>query len=937
MLKKNGPAEKACQPSLQDMFDTLGAHPAGLTAAEVIQRQLAYGKNRLQETQGKPPVLLFLSKFTGLMAILLWVGGLIALTADMPELGIAIWLVNIINGAFSFLQEYRAGKATEALKNILPSCARVIRDGNEQKILAEELVPGDIMLVEEGDKISADACLFSSSDLQINQSTLTGESNPVRKNHETPSKENISPLEARHLIFAGTAVSSGTGRAIVTRIGMETEFGKIAGLTQSVQDVKSPLQNELDRLARQISLIALAIGFSFFLVAVFFVQRPLQQAFLFALGMVVAFIPEGLLPTVTLSLAMSVQRMARKNALVKRLSAVETLGATSVICSDKTGTLTENEMTVSRLWLPESRFTVSGLGYAPHGKILQNDTSVMAAHHVDLQRLLTGAALCSNARIVSPCENNPRYTVLGDPTEACLCVVAQKAGIDLAAEEKNTPRVRELPFDSGRKRMTTVHQLPASEEAAVYIAYVKGAPREMLAVCSSIQINNQTSRITDMQREAIMAANDGYAREGLRVLAIACRSLDRASGLPNDVCAYTPEQVERELTFLGLIAMADPPRSGVAEAVALCHKANIRIIMITGDYGLTAESVAKRIGIVRSSHPRIITGQELEEMDDDALKQVLAHEVIFARMEPEQKYRIVCALQEMGKIVAVTGDGVNDSPALKKADIGIAMGISGTDVAKEAADMILIDDNFASIVKAVEEGRTVYNNIRKFLLYIFNSNMAEAVPSIAFLVSRGAIPLPLTVMQILAVDLGTDILPALGLGTEMPEENIMNQPPRSKTAPLLNRAVIIKAFFWYGLMTSLFSMAAYFFVNWLHGWPYVPLANEGVIYREATTMTLGAIIFSQVGTALNCRTNQQSLFHIGLFGNRRILFGIVIEILLLCVLAYLPFLQNIFNTAPIRPAGWLFLICIPFPVVLLEELRKWHHRKTLTKKEKTGD
>lgn len=914
--------------TIDDAYKEMGTRPQGLTAQEVQDNQTAFGKNVINEKKGKPVILVFIGNFISLMAILLWIGGIIAFFADMPQLAIAIWLVNVINGVFSFWQEYRAGKATEALKKMLPSYARVIRENQEQQILAEDLTCGDIIILAEGDKISADARLLQTSDLQVNQSTLTGESNPIRKTHEPILREGLSRFEIPNFIFTGTSVASGTAKAVVIAIGMNTEFGKIANLTQTMKEEQSPLQKELDRLTKQVSIIALLVGLLFFIAAVFVVKQPVAQAFIFALGMVVAFIPEGLLPTVTLSLAMAVQRMSKEHALVKRLSAVETLGCTSVICSDKTGTLTQNEMTVNNLWLPGQVLEVTGLGYAPTGKIFCGDKEISAADNTDIKLLLTAAGLCSNARLVEPNDESDRYTVLGDPTEACLTVVAQKAGIDIDKESTITPRIRELPFDSNRKRMTTVHQLSQPIEGCNRIAYIKGAPKEVLELCISINLQGKRADITQTQRNEIMQANDKYARNGLRVLAIAYRLIPRAGSLPTALSAYTPELVEQDLTFVGLVVMADPPRPEVADAVALCHKANIRIIMITGDYGLTAESIAKRIGIIKGEHPRVISGSELSGLSDDQLKEALRDEVIFARVAPEQKYRVVCNLQEMGHIVAVTGDGVNDSPALKKADIGVAMGITGTDVAKEAADMILTDDNFASIVRAIEEGRAVYSNIRKFLLYIFNSNMSEAAPSAAFLLSSGAIPLPLTVMQILAVDLGTDMMPALGLGTELPEQGVMDQPPRSKKDTLLNKRIIIKAFFWYGLIASVICMGAYFFVNILNGWPNIPLAAEGtIVYRQATAMTLAAIVFCQVGMVFNCRTERQSVFKIGLFGNKKVLFGIVFEILLLSALIYVPFLQNIFNTAPIGLKDWALLAVIPIPIVLIEELRKAISRK----------
>ncbi|MCY1713804.1 cation-translocating P-type ATPase [Caproiciproducens galactitolivorans] len=905
----------------------MNSGPKGLTAEQVKENQEKYGGNVISQKKGKPVILVFLSNFISLMAILLWIGGIIAFVAGMPELGVAIWMVNVINGVFSFWQEHRASKATEALKKMLPSYARVIRDGQEQQIPAENLVPGDIMLIEEGDKISADARLLTSSDLQVNQSTLTGESNPVRKMHDPVLKEGLSRFEIPNLIFTGTSVASGTARAVVVAIGMKTEFGKIANLTQTMKEEQSPLQKELNILTKQISLIAIGIGLAFFLAAFFFVKQPFAQAFIFALGMIVAFIPEGLLPTVTLSLAMAVQRMAKEHALVKRLSAVETLGCTTVICSDKTGTLTQNEMTVTHAWLPGQEFDVTGLGYAPEGKIMAGDKEVAASGNPDLKMLLIAAGLCSNARVVPPNEENDRYTVLGDPTEACLGVVAQKAGIDLRQQVELTPRLRELPFDSRRKRMSTIHQLEKPVNGCQRIAYIKGAPKEVMELCTGVYQNGARIDMTEEQRAEIMKENDKYASMGLRVLAVACRYLGKDDNLPAAMSAYTPELIEQNMIFIGLVVMMDPPRPEVADAVEQCHRANIRIIMITGDYGLTAESIAKRIGIVRGEHPRIVAGVELEKMSDEELKTVLKEEVIFARVAPEQKYQVVVALQELGHIVAVTGDGVNDSPALKKADIGVAMGISGTDVAKEAAEMILTDDNFASIVKAIQEGRAVYSNIRKFLLYIFNSNMSEAVPSAAFLFSRGGIPLPLTVMQILSIDLGTDMLPALGLGTEMPEEGIMDRPPRSTKETLLNKRLVILAFFWYGLIESAVSMAAYFFVNMLHGWPGVPLASSGMVYTQATTMALASIVFCQIGVVECARTERQSIFKTGLFTNKNIIRGIVFEIFLITAIMYVPFLQDIFQTASIGWKHWIFLVFCPVPIVALDELRKAYLRR----------
>lgn len=552
---------------LAKVMEILETKEEGLTQEQVIQRQKENGKNVIEESGKKSMLLVFLGNFIHLMAILLWVGGFIAFFVGMPQLGVAVWMVNIINGVFSFWQEYRAGKATEALRKMLPSYARVIRDNTVQKILAEELVMGDIILFEEGDRISADARVIECSDLQVDQSTLTGESNPVRKIKDAIMKEDLTKVEKSNLIFAGTSVSEGNGKAVVTEIGMRTEFGKIARLTQTVGNTQSPLQKELNRLTRQISLIAIGFGVFFLIAGVTFVKQSFGIAFIFALGMVVAFIPEGLLPTVTLSLAKAVQRMSKRNALVKKLSSVETLGSTSVICTDKTGTLTQNEMTVCNLWLMDREFQVTGTGYAPEGNVLFNGKKISAEEDGDLKQVLLGAALCSNAKLIPPGEESPRYVVLGDPTEACLGVVATKAGIDVARQMELLPRVRELPFESRRKRMTTIHQLPKELDGASRIAYVKGAPKEVMLLCESVLVNGTTVPMDDDKRTKIMYANDEYAKAGLRVLAVAYRLLHNNEKVPVAMSTYTVENVEQELVFVGLVVMADPPREEVSEAV----------------------------------------------------------------------------------------------------------------------------------------------------------------------------------------------------------------------------------------------------------------------------------------------------------------------------------------------------------------------------------
>ncbi len=594
--------------SVEELYQLLETSSQGLDDREALLRQEKYGGNLLAEPKKKSMLVVFLSNFIHLMALLLWVSGAIAFIADMPQLGLAIWLVNIINGIFSFSQERKADEATEALKNMLPAHVRVIRNGQEEKILAEDLVIGDLILLQEGDKISADARLVETSDLQVEQSALTGESNPIRKSQDPILILGLTKAEMNNLIFAGTSVSEGNGKAVVTATGMDTEFGKIAYLTQNLEEEDSPLELELNRLTKQISLISISIGTIFFLLSVFFVKESLVASFIFALGMIVAFIPEGLLPTVTLSLARAVERMSKKNALVKKLSSVETLGSTSVICTDKTGTLTQNEMTVSNLWTLDREYKVTGVGYESVGKVLDGDREVNGEDDKKLGLLLSGAALCSNAKLL-PREEGKGFTVLGDPTEACLRVVAEKADLDMDLVSKKYPRIKELPFESRRKRMTTIHRL-RSEEGESRIAFTKGAPKEIGEICKTYLKGDQELPMDQETFERIMEANDSYARNGLRVLALAYRDLsgDSYPGLSE----YKVENVERDLVFVGLVVMADPPRPEVKEAVERCRAAGIRVVMITGDYGLTAESIAKRIGIVKKDNPKLISGLELE-------------------------------------------------------------------------------------------------------------------------------------------------------------------------------------------------------------------------------------------------------------------------------------------------------------------------------------
>ncbi len=908
---------------IQEVFRAMGTNPHGLSFPEAEQRLRSHGRNAIRKIRRKPLYLKFLANFTHLMAILLWVGGAMAFIGQMPQLGWAIWGVIVINAVFSFWQEYRAERAMEALSRLLPVQARVLRDGVERRIQAEELVPGDVMLLGEGDHISADGRLVEEAELRVDQSTLSGESHSLRRTAEAVLQEGLSHTEFPNLVFAGTSVAAGTGKAVVFATGMATEFGKIAHLTMEMEEELSPLQQEINRMTRVVTALSVGIGVIFFCLSVTILHRPVHAGFIFAVGMVVAFVPEGLLPTLTLSLALGVQRMARRNALIKKLSAVDTLGCCTVICTDKTGTLTQNEMTVREVWVAGRQLTVTGIGYGPEGAILEAGRPVEPSLTEDLGHLLVAGGLCNDSRLVPPDGNNDKTKVLGDPTEAALRVVAQKGGVDLAAEDARLPRLREIPFESLRKRMTTIHRQGAGQ-----VAFVKGAPREVITLASRVRQDGTELPLTDALRETILAVNDAYARKGLRVLAVAEHSL------AEEESDYGSAAIEQDLTLLGLVAMLDPPRHEVAEAVKKCHRAGIRVIMITGDYGLTAESIAHRISIIREGRPRLVTGAELDAMADGALREALIGEVIFARVSPEHKLRVVTALREAGHVVAVTGDGVNDAPALKRADIGVAMGIAGTDVAKEAADMILTDDNFASIVNAIEEGRGVYANIKKFATYIFSHNVTEAWPFILQIMFN--VPLALTVMQVLAIDLGTDIVPALALGTEAPEPGVMDKPPRSRKARLIDKALLLRALVWLGSLQTALCFAGFFFLYWSFGYgdllhlprpdllPYAErlLSRNGSIYVLATSVFLAGVVMTQIGNAYACRTERLSVFAVGFWNNRLLLLGFLVELALVGILIYLPPFQSIFELGPLPLKYWGFLLIFSPVMFLAEEGRK---------------
>jgi potassium/sodium efflux P-type ATPase len=949
---------------VEEVYESLGSAADGLSAESAQQRFAQFGANELPEPAHRALWLRFTDQLTHFMALLLWVAGILAFISRTPELGWAIWAVIWINAIFSFWQEFQAEKALSALKKVLPMQVKVYRDGELKQIPARELVRGDVMQLEEGDRVSADARLVSAESLYLDVSVMTGESLPVARSAypvrlreavpirggqtllrqgEQPLQEKVNPSEIANLVLAGSTVAAGRAVAVVYATGAQTEFGQVAHLTTVVKREPSTLEVQVARIVRIITAIAVSMGAIVFLLAYFLVGIEVKESFIFAIGIIVALVPEGLLPTVTLTLAIGVRRMARRNALVRRLSSVETLSATTVICTDKTGTLTKNEMTVRYLWLPQEHpsdasvpnvpIEVTGAGYDPTvGKVnLPSDAAL--AWKANL--LLIGSALCSNARLVHLTAPS-RWQEIGDPTEAALLVAAAKAGLNLEHLQQQLPRLREIPFDSRRRMMTVVLNWQAAEvwsDESPYLAFTKGAPLEVLKHCHRILRDGAVQELTHDDWDAAVQANDDLARQGFRVLGLAARKGSQ------ELLDLKAQDLEQNLIFIGLVAMFDPPRPEVRDAIAKCHEAGIKVTMVTGDYGLTAEAIARNIGLV-SERVRVVTGEGMGHLSDAQLRQIVKYRfgLVFARMSPEHKLRLVQAYKDIGEIVAVTGDGVNDAPALRAANIGIAMGQNGTDVAREAADIVLTDDNFATIVVAIEQGRSVYQNIRKFMTYILASNVAELVPFLAMVALK--IPPALIVMQILIVDLGTDILPALALGTERAEAGTMQLPPRAKSKPLLDRSLLLRAYCFLGLIEATLGMIGFFMVWHSYGYDFAALqaiapsilsrtADPTItfIYAQATTMTLAIIVACQDGNVFACRSERTSIFRLGFFSNPFIWLGIATEWILIVSIIEITPLRQVFSTEPLTPWQWLLLLLCP-PILLgAEELRKARLRK----------
>jgi calcium-translocating P-type ATPase len=887
---------------LAHLFRDLGSSRDGLSAREAARRLEVYGPNELARRGGSRWPGELARQFTHPLALLLMLAAVLAWVSGTPRLGIAIAAVILLNAGFAFAQEMQAERAVEALAAFLPERARVLRDGDRCEIEARLLVPGDVLLIEEGERICADARLISGT-VEVDASTLTGESVPVTRSAGAVNGA-ATLLEANHVVFSGTACTGGEAEAMVTATGMSTQLGRIAALSQRVGRDESPLEHQVKRVAWLIALVALGAGIAFLPVGLA-AGLALTAAASFAIGLLVANVPEGLLPTITLALAVGVREMAQRGALVKRLSAVETLGSTSVICTDKTGTLTQNRMHVTAVWTAQGEVGPAVAAVDEPGAGIPGAAGALLVARV--------AAACNNAEL----PGQDGHKEAGDPTEIALLELAASYRVGLPPAERLADRRQLFRFDPRLKLMTTV-----DAQDGGLVVNTKGAAEEVLARSTRIHTGQGEQPLTGADRDKVAQVMSDYASRGLRVLAIAHRDLPAGS-----TAATRREDAERELCLAGLVAMLDPPRPEVPAAIERVHRAGIRVHVVTGDNGLTAAAIARRVGI-GADGMQVVSGAELDNMSERDLDALLASgdEVVFARSSPEAKLRIADALRALGQVVAMTGDGVNDAPALRRADIGVAMGRSGTDVAREASTMVLTDDNFATIAVAVEAGRRVYDNVRKFISYIFTHAVPEVVPFLVFALAGGAVPLPLTVMQILAIDLGTDTLPALALSREPAEPGLMDRRPRPRKQGVISAGMLARTWGFLGLISASLVMAGFFLTLLQAGWhpgagtgPGSPLNHA---YRQATTVAWLGIVACQVGTAFAVRTDHASLRSVGVFTNKFLLAGIAIALAFAAALVYLPPLHGFFGTEALSPAQLAIVAPFPFIVWGADEVRR---------------
>jgi Ca2+-transporting ATPase len=972
--KPTGTTELWHTLSSNEVLQRLGVAEHGLTAEEAQKRIEQYGPNQLTEAKRPGFLALLWAQISDFVVMLLIVAAIISAiigwgeyvktgsTAEFIDAG-AIVAIVVLNATLGIVQERRAEEALAALKKLAAPEAHILRDGQRITVPARELVPGDIVYLESGNFVPADLRLLEAVNLRVEEASLTGESLAVQKN-ATLELEGNAPLgDRKNTAFMGTTVSYGRGRGVVTSTGMKTQLGMIATMLQSVETEETPLQKRLDELGKTLSIGALALVVVVFIVALinqtaiaelfsapaaYFGEyvKEITEVFMIAVSLAIAAVPEGLPAVVTISLALGMQEMIKRHALIRKLSSVETLGSATTICSDKTGTLTQNEMTVTRLWADGQFVDVTGSGYVPQGDFRVDGSPVDLGKYPAIQTTLWLGVLNNDAE-VSAEEDGSSYRVVGDPTEAALIVAAEKAGAARHSVDSAYPREREIPFDSERKRMVTVHSIadPRTDDFSPFttdeykdwnVIVVKGAPDVVLKLCTQYQaMNDEPTAMDETARQRILAANDAMTRDALRVLCVAGR-VERK--VPEG--EIKPEDVERDLVFVGLIGMIDPAREEVKTALATARHAGIRTVMITGDYPNTARAIAEAIGLLRPGK-KVMTGAELDEISDKELDAVIEDTDVFARVSPEHKMRIVDALQINNEVVAMTGDGVNDAPAIKRADIGVAMGITGTDVAKETADMVLTDDNYASIVSAVEQGRVIYGNIRKFVFFLLSSNVAEIM--IIFLATLAGLPAPLTAIQLLWLNLITDGAPALALAMEKGDPDIMDRPPRPKNEPIINSSmrlgIVIQTIAQTGAVLTAFCLGLLWELE--HLGLGAPAGTNPLIYlinfdwksinlealRTAETMAFITLSLCELFRAYTVRSERASLFRIGVFSNKWMQYAVGLSIILLLLVCTVPFLQEVFNTHFMNGPEWLVVLGLSILPAVSEEITKYFLRR----------
>lgn len=887
--------DKWYKASVDEVFEALQTGRDGLTSTEARRRLETTGPNELRQEARISAPALFLHQFKEFLIIILLVAAAISVALGEVLDAIVIVVIVFLSAFLGFIQEYRATRALEALKRMAAPVADVVRDGQEQRIPAREIVPGDIMLLAVGDRVPADGRLVEAYNLKIDESAFTGESEPVEKQTQ-PSGDELPLAERTNIVYAGTTVIHGRGVAVVVATGMQSEFGKIAHLVQMEDERETPLEMRMEEIGRRlgvgaIAVVAVVVG------AGLLRGEPLFAMFLWGVSLAVAAVPEALPAIVTGALTLGVQRMARRRAIVRRLPAVETLGTVTVICSDKTGTLTKNEMTVRRLWVAGDQIEVTGVGYAPEGQLLRHGSPI--GPNADIDLLARVAILCNDAHLLRDAEG--MHYILGDPTEGALLVLAAKAGLEPEPTRIAYPRVEEIPFSPVRKRMTTINATPTGAG----LVCTKGAPEVVLRHCTHYVVQGKPAELTQEIRRSIVSASEEMAKQALRVLGLAYREL------PDPNVEVTEEDIERDLIFLGLVGMVDPPRDEVKEAIASAQRAGVRTIMITGDHKLTAVAIAGELGLL-GEDDLAVTGAELDRLSDSDLSPLIEKINVYARTSPEHKLRLVSLLKEKGHVVAMTGDGINDAPALRRADIGLAMGIAGTDVTKEAADMVLADDNYATIVAAIEEGRVIYDNIRKFIRYLLSTNSGEILT--VFIAVLIGLPIPLLAIQILWINLITDGLPALALGVEPPEPGVMRRPPRPPRESVFARG-LWQHIIWVGMLMAVGTLGV---MIW--GLTSYSLGST----RTMVFLTLASF---QMFHVLAIRSERESLFAVGVLSNPYLAGAVILTFALQMLVIYVPALQPAFSTEPLDVLQLAICIAVSCTVFFAVEFEKMLARR----------